>query len=68
VGESERDAQVRLVNGLWLAAWDMKQAHLPATSIPNPAYKPLRVLLETALAVSYARPFTMSHARLNLGG
>jgi hypothetical protein len=62
------DEDQRVVEWLRLAASDMEQAHLAAVSALNPDYKPLRKLLLTAMAVSYARPFTISEGkdRLNL--
>jgi hypothetical protein len=40
----------------------MDQAHSAAISIPHATFAGVRAVLETGLAVSYARPFTTSHA------
>jgi hypothetical protein len=68
VDDDERAEVVLMVKRLRLAAWDMDRAHTAAICIPNPAYRgDVRALLETALAVIYARMFTISYASLNLG-
>jgi hypothetical protein len=53
---------------LRLAAWDMDQANTAAICILHRTYENVRAVMQTGLAVSYARPFTISHAepRLNL--
>jgi hypothetical protein len=53
---------------LRLAAWDMEQTNTAAICIPHPNYENVRAVMQTGLAVGYARPFTRSDAepRLNL--
>jgi hypothetical protein len=68
VNDTERAEVEHQVKCLRLAAWDMDQAHSGAISIPHSTFAGVRAVLETGLAVSYARPFTRSDAkpRLNL--
>jgi hypothetical protein len=63
---NDRAAKIRVVRSLYFAPMDMAQAHLAAVSIPAPIYRPVRSLLEAALAVSYARPFTRSDVGMKL--
>jgi hypothetical protein len=66
VNDDDRATELRVVRSLYFASMDMGQAHLAAVSIPDPAYSRVRSLLEAALAVGYARPFTRSDAGMKL--
>ena len=57
--EYERDEAMHERTCLRLAAWDMDQANTAAICIPHPNFQNVRAVMQTGLAVAYARPFTI---------